>query len=238
MSWLFSQALVAEYSAANCLGGKPSAQLSGPLMPQAYSSSAKTMGFWRHSRFGMTCKPLMENLGEDVLTWFLAGFPARTSAPPEPGKESLGKAQACGSTWPASWVKYDPVLFSWKTAQPSLFGDSVSFSGTWPRWGLMRDGECWVEDTPALVMPEKEFGFVPTPQARDDHGGGMLNRGAFKNLRDWLREEGLVRMGRDRNARFWEYLMMWPDEFTALKPLEMDKFQSWLQQHGKCLEGQ
>jgi hypothetical protein len=45
-------------------------------------------------------------------------------------------------------------------------------------------------------------------------------------------------MGRDRNARFWEFLMMWPDEFTALKPLETDKFQSWLQQHGKCLEGQ
>ncbi len=37
MSWLFSQALVAEYSAANCSDGEPSAQLN--VMPTQQQQS-------------------------------------------------------------------------------------------------------------------------------------------------------------------------------------------------------
>ncbi|MGF6856525.1 hypothetical protein OKW29_005436 [Paraburkholderia sp. CI3] len=57
MSWLFSQALVEEYSAATCLDGEPSAQLSGSLMPQAYLQSGKMMAFSPLSRFGMPANP-------------------------------------------------------------------------------------------------------------------------------------------------------------------------------------
>jgi len=40
------------------------------------------------------------------------------------------------------------------------------------------------------------------------------------------------------NPEFSEYLMGWPIGWTDLKPLAMDKFQSWLQLHGKsCQEG-
>jgi hypothetical protein len=77
MSWHYSQALVAAYSAANCSAGAPSAPSSGTPTPQAYLSPDRMTAFSRLSRFGMTFAPLTERLGADVLTWFLAGFPAR-----------------------------------------------------------------------------------------------------------------------------------------------------------------
>ena len=80
MSWLFSRALVAEYSAASCSGGEPSAPLSANPMPQAYLPSDRTTDFCRPSRFGMTFAPLTEDRGADVLMWFLVGFRAKTSA--------------------------------------------------------------------------------------------------------------------------------------------------------------
>jgi hypothetical protein len=79
MSWLFSQALVEAYSGDTSSDGKPSVPLSGNPIPQAYLSQDKMTAFSRLSRFGMTFKPLTENLGKELLMSYLAGFPARTS---------------------------------------------------------------------------------------------------------------------------------------------------------------
>ena len=79
MSWLFSRALVEAYSEGIFSDGEPSALLSGNPIPQAYCAPDKTKEFSRLSRFGMTYAPLTENRGEELLTWYLAGFPARTS---------------------------------------------------------------------------------------------------------------------------------------------------------------
>ena len=79
MSWLFSQALVEEFSEAICLDGEQSVQSNGNNTPQAYCAPDKMMGFSRLSRFGMTYAPLMENRGEELLTLYRAGFHAKTS---------------------------------------------------------------------------------------------------------------------------------------------------------------
>jgi hypothetical protein len=79
MSWLYSQALVEEYSAGNYLDGEQSAPLNGSNTQQAYCAPDKMMGFSRLSRFGMTYKPLTESRGEELLMSYLAGFPAKTS---------------------------------------------------------------------------------------------------------------------------------------------------------------
>ena len=80
MSWLYSQALVEEYSEGNCLDGELCALLSGNPTPQAFLSPDKTTRFWSLSRYGMTCSPLTESRGAELLTWFREGFRARTSA--------------------------------------------------------------------------------------------------------------------------------------------------------------
>jgi hypothetical protein len=81
MSWLFSQALVAAYSADTSSAGEPSAPSNGNPIPQAYCAPDKMTAFSRLSRFGMTYAPLTATHGEAVLTSYLAAFPVRTSAP-------------------------------------------------------------------------------------------------------------------------------------------------------------
>ena len=83
MSWLYSRVLVEEYLAASSSGGALSAPSSGSPTPQVFLPSDKTIRFWNLSRYGMTCKPLTDGLGPEVLMWCQAGFPARTSAPQE-----------------------------------------------------------------------------------------------------------------------------------------------------------
>ena len=79
MSWLFSQALVEEYSVDTSLDGEPSAPLSGSHTQQAYCAPDKMTVFSRLSRFGMTYKPLTVNRGEELLTLYRAAFLAKTS---------------------------------------------------------------------------------------------------------------------------------------------------------------
>lgn len=83
MSWLFSRVLAEEYLGENCSDGEQCAPSSGNPTPQVFLPPDKTTRFWNLSRYGMTCRPLTEPLGEELLTWFRAGFRAKTSAAQE-----------------------------------------------------------------------------------------------------------------------------------------------------------
>ena len=147
MSWLYSQALVEEYLPQNCLDGEQSAPLSGSHTQQAYCAPDKMTAFSRLSRFGMTYKPLMEHHGEALLKSYLAAFPAKTSVPRGGGQALTENDQECGEKWRASFTKYDLSSSLWRTHQCLLLGGLEEFSETWPQWGLMRDGECWEQQT-------------------------------------------------------------------------------------------
>jgi len=211
MSWLYSRAQVEAFLEANSLDGEQSVQLNGNPIPQAYCAQDKMTDFSRLSRFGMTYKPLTENLGEELLTWYLEGFHAKTSPLPEKAQELTENDQECGEKWRASFTKYDPNSCSWKTHQCSLLGDLDEFSETWPQWGLMRDGECW-EQTP-LVHPTKEsaFGFtVPTPVASDGTTGSVIG----KNDSFYETKTGMPRKvnqnGKDGSVGLGRLVKMWP----------------------------
>jgi hypothetical protein len=81
MSWLFSQALVEEYLAGNFSDGEQSAPLNGNRTQQAYLSPDKMTDFSHLSQYGMTYKPLTENLGEELLTLYLEAFRAKICQP-------------------------------------------------------------------------------------------------------------------------------------------------------------
>ena len=163
MSWLFSQALVAEYSQATCWAGAPFAQLS--VMPTQHK-------FWRNdkamepcdlSRFGLTCATLTEDRGADLLTWYRGASLARTSVLPAEVLALKANAAACGATWRASWARFDPGWCTWRTAQPSLLADSDECSVIWPRSGMTAGGLCW--ELPTLMPPTSvtDSGLWPTP---------------------------------------------------------------------------
>jgi DNA (cytosine-5)-methyltransferase 1 len=344
MSWLYSQALVAAYSAGTCSDGEQSALLSGNPIPQAYCAPDRMTAFSRLSRFGMTFKPLTDALGEELLTSYLAGFLAKTSVQQDAEPGLMERNPACGNTWRESLGRYDRDTHTLKTAQCSLFEDSTLSSPTLPRWGLMRSGELFRQQTLVPPIAETESGLlparsylIPTPTASPDapnhgsnsHGphnllevaqtgwkpgmmwptptstlgtnggqvtpskgreGGTLIEALsartlwptpcanetgenpeklIERMKKYGRTGSAVHMKLSTKVQMWptptahnaketnapsesnlhtptlaaqaggalnptwvEWLMGWPLGWTDLKPLEMDKYQQWLQQHG------
>jgi len=200
MSWHISRALmeayansrsslepVAEYLVANFSAGAPFAQSSGSPTPQAYLCSDRMTAFSRLSRFGMTFAHLTDTLGADLLTWFRAGFHARTFQLPERAQESTGRDLECGRTWHESLARYDRATSSWRTAQCSLLEGLDEYSETWPRWGIMRDGECSAQSMPAHLTRENESGLsgVPTPRCTNHQKN---SRDKYVSLAVWVKE--------------------------------------------------
>jgi hypothetical protein len=190
MSWLFSRALVEEYLADTCSDGAPSAPLSGNPMPQAYLPPDRMTAFLRPSRFGMTFSPLTEDHGAALLTSYLAGFRAKTSASQAGEPASTVPAAECGDTWRGSLARFDPATSSWRTAQRSLLGDSDESSVIWPRSGMTADGQCWelptlehrTSGTGSGCVPNGEtFWHTPNTNGLD---GGSNSRKALQK-RHW-----------------------------------------------------
>jgi hypothetical protein len=265
MSWLFSQALVEEYSEGTSLDGEPSAQLNVTPTQHKFWRNDKTIDASDLSRFGLTLRLLTAARGAELLMSYLAAFRARTSAQQELASGSPGGAADFGATRNGSFAKYDHASSTWRTVQCSLLGDSDEFSETWPRWGSMSNGVSYLRPIPALPICATESGLWPTPTVC----GNYNRKGASKTSGDGLATA--VRMWRTPNASdadkwskqsleerkakgqqirlntqvspdgsqagllnpdWIEWLMGWPTGWTELKPLEMDKFQEWQQQHG------
>ena len=149
-------------------------------------------------------------------------------------------------------MKYDPASRSWKTRQCSLLGDSEEFSGAWPRWGTMRNGECWERPTWERRTEGNESGFWPTVTVFGNYNrkGASANSGDglatavrrlptptvndaknstlppsqvdHDNLPGYLLRNG-VQTGGQLNPTWVEWLMGWPQGWTALDASETDK---------------
>jgi hypothetical protein len=238
MSWLFSQALVEEYLGDISLDGEQSVQLNGKPTQLAYLSQDKMTKYSRLSRFGMMFKPLTENHGKELLMLYLEDFRVKILAQQDRGGVLLEAEVQCGNTWRELLAKYDPDTALWKTAQCSLLEDLEQSLEIWPRWGLMRNGECYRQPMLVQNILEKESGLWPTPGASDAIRGTMANwkpirpsgQPAQYPLNQALRDI-TGKTGRP-NPMFVEWLMGWPIRWTDLKPLEMDKYLYVQQQHG------
>ena len=73
----------------------------------------------------------------------------------------------------------------------------------------------------------------PTPRTKGMCGGS----GSWELLKKNTTIEEARQMGAGNggqlNPMWVEWLMGWPLGWTDLKPLEMDKYHKWLEQHGK-----
>lgn len=232
MSWHYSQALVAAYSQESCLVGAQSVPLRSSNIHETASCNDKTKDTLNPSPCGMMFAPSMENPGEELLTWFLAGFLAKILAPQEEQteKELRVNEADCGAKWQGSFVKYDPASHSWKTAQRSLFGGSEEFSEIWPRWGLMHDGACFplaMLEHDTSVKESGLWGNIGTPIKTQRCRSEEFCKGRVKNPYEicppgWL-----------PNPKWVESLMGWPIGWTDSTPLGTDKFRRWQHSHGR-----
>lgn len=175
MSWLYSQALVAEYLEGSCSDGAPFAPSSGNPTPQAYLPPDKMTAFSRPSRFGMTFAPLTDDRGAELLTWFREASRARTSAQQEKAQGSTASEAGFGEKWRELSVRYDPDTSSWKTHRCLWDEDLSACSLTLPKWGLMRNGVLLERMTLALPTAANDAGLWPTPKANDAEKRGNFD---------------------------------------------------------------
>ena len=313
MSWSFLPELVAEFLEECSLDTDQSVLSNTTPTPDQFYWPDKPTEHSRLSRFGITCAPLKGVHGEELLTWYREAFLARTSASPEAGQESKESEAVCGEKWPGLLAKYDRDTCSWKTAQLSLLGDLEPCSVTWPRSGLMLDGQCWELPTLERRIEGSESGYWPTPNTEGYRSDGELlmlsrklsdraeylsmsdracnskretfwptptvcgnhnrkgasatsgdglatvvaqrtwptataykgwspnhNRANTDDRLDYTVEREAFHPGQQtppmRLSPDWtEWLMGWPIGHTDLKPLGMDRFREYVQQHGECL---
>lgn len=162
MSYIFSRALVAEFSPASFSGTDASAPSNTSPMPRPCLWHDRTMEPSRLSRFGMTCERLMDDRGAVLLMSFVAGFRVRTSAQPEAATVSTASAPGSGAKWPESSVRYDPASSSWKTAH-CLWEEDLPWSlVTLPTWGMTRNGSVYRHPTAERPISATGAGLWPT----------------------------------------------------------------------------
>lgn len=177
MSYIFSRALVAEFSPARFSGTDASAPSNTSPMPRPCLWHDRTMEPSRLSRFGMTCERLMDDRGAVLLMSFAAGSRARTSAQQETVTALTASAPASGAKWPESSVRYDLATSSWKTAHCLWEEDLPWSSVTLPTWGMTRSGSVYRHPTSERPISGTGAGLWQTIVADDsaDRAKGKWN---------------------------------------------------------------
>ena len=180
MSWHYLPGLAAEFSAVSCSDGEPSALSKSKSTHGKSSSKDSATGTSPSSPSGTTSRPSTGDPGVDSFLLSVAGSRVLTSPAREKEQASKASSRASGEKWPVSWVRYDRDTSSWRTRQCLLLGGLAEFSGTWPRWGTMRAGECWALDMPERLTDATESGLWPTPSASlhnlTEQPGSFLDR--------------------------------------------------------------
>jgi hypothetical protein len=192
-------------------------------------SNVNAMESYLGSPCGMMSPPSTENRGKAASMSSAAASRARTLAQAEAVKESEAEEVDCGLKWRGSFAKWDHDTSSWKTHQCSLLGGLEPFSETWPKWGMMRNGECSEPMPPVFPIIAPECGWLPTP-TKTSGASHRNDKIRFDCLAAFCR--ALWGAGYP-NPRFWERIMGWPTSWTDARPLETAKFQEWQRWHGK-----
>ena len=227
MSWHYLRVEEEDSLQDICLDGEPCVPLKSKITHAEFYCKGKLMDSYLDSLSGMTSEHLMGNPGQEKSMSSVVDFLAKTSVLQEKEMDLTEKDQDFGKKCFASFAKYDQNSCSWKTLQISLLGDLEPFLETWPRWGLMQDGECSELETLAQNTRETESGLWPTPTTPTG-GGNVGGSGAYRNA---------IKRGthipHSINPNLYEWLMGWPIGWTALEPLVMGKSQFVQQQHGE-----
>lgn len=231
MSWHFSQAVEAAYLGGNSLDGVPCAPWNLAPTAQDDSCSDKMKDTFHRSPFGMMFVPSTDARGAELLTLFLADSRARTLAVPEKATDWKENEADCGWKCEGSFVKYDHASRLWKTRQCSLIEGLEEYSETWPKWGLMHDGEVLQEKM--RVRQLKGSGFLlPAPtKSMGKRGWGLSKTGRARYSKELI--ENALSFGYKPPPDLLEWTVGWPLTWSRPVPLETDKFRQWLLAHGE-----
>ena len=243
MSWHYFQERGEDFLLQDYLDGIPSVQLKSKNTQEMSCSQDKETECLSDSRSGMMSVPSTENLGQEKSTLSQGDSLAKISVQQVKVEDLPENVADYGQSTRELLKKLNLNLSSRKTLRSCEHADSAPSSKTLTAWGIMLDGECWEMGTLADPLCESDYGWWPTPCKTER--GGRQKPGSHLSLTKFL--NGYLKGRTGGETRSWKEgitkkiphpafvertLMNWVTGWTDLKPLEMDKFQLWLQQHG------
>lgn len=193
MSWHYLPVQAVDYSDQSCLDGDPS--VTSRTTPIA--SESLKLGLQRAicamRRYGMILRPLTGVPGLDSWMLSLRDSHASHSQSQESAKGQT-TAAICGQKPSGLFGKCEHDMRSVKTCQVLLAGimdTSDEYLMTFPKAGMMLDGELYRRPTWERPISEKGSGYWRSPASSDGEGGIMEMRegksGHYK-LRDHVQE--------------------------------------------------
>lgn len=249
MSWHYLQEQEEDFSLQNYLDGIQSADVKYRSTQEKSCYKDKEMDTYQSSLYGMMSQPLMEDLGMVQLMLFQEVSPVKTYQQEEKEKALKEKGVAYGKNMQESLEKLDLSLSLLKTPLYLEVEDLTLSSKTLMNWGMMQDGVCLglgnlvqhinaidyglLDATPTCVMPLERTNPILEGRVFLLESGRprkMSKKGTAGSL-NWnqlMSYKGVI-----PTMELCEHYMGWPIGWTDKKPLEMDKYQSWLQMHGK-----
>ena len=144
-----------------------------------------------NSQSGTTLKHSTEEIGVGKLTLYAEASPAKTLVAQAKVPGLREREADCGASSPALLARYDPATRLWKTRQCSQDAGSGECLEIWPKWGTMRNGQCFLRPTLELRTCASASGFWRTPECSK---GGTISREALSRIANgnWKRPSGAV----------------------------------------------
>ena len=227
-----------EESSAECFSDIPQFVLSRLSLTaeKSYSKDKETESC-QSSQYGMMSAHSTEHRGEGWSMLSAGDFHAQTYLPLEPtagimenNEDLMEKALDCGLKWKESLKRYNLDLCLLKTPRIFALKDYPESLKDLAAWGMTQGGVCLDVAHSARIIIESECLSLPTPTSHNAKEGAYPAE--FTRNTPTL----AAQIGGKINPNWNEWRMGWPIRWTDLKPLEMDRFQSWLQSHGEYLE--
>ena len=231
--------LAEESSRTFCLDTYLSELVKSSNTRETCSCSDSETGSSQCSRYGTMCVRWMEENGVEQLTFFAEDSPVKTSAHKEPttakSSELMENAADFGRSMKGLLARCGLDFVLPKTPRCSALEGFKECSKGLPLWGMMLDGAVSEVARSVRITNENGFGSLPTVLATDWKGGCTAPRkDKGKQRLDQWRDYVKIKFGLTYpHPTHSELRMGWPEGWTDLKPLEMDKYLKWEQLHGK-----
>ena len=169
--------------------------LSGEPTPRPFSWRGWRTRPWMKLLSGTTLQPSTASLGVELWIQSLVASLALTSQLQEKVRESKRATDQDSSLNTSGlFAKYSPDGFLSKTCQVSLLMEQCQpYLENFPKWGSMRNGECFQQKTWAPVINARESLSWPTPRTQEP---GRTREGYGRGLSELVE-------GKEQIPKFW-----------------------------------
>ncbi len=158
--------------------------------PTASSTPLRSLAISEHS--------IVTGTPRAIRAWLMSSVQVSPANPSPPQGSAKGQPTnvTCGRPPGIPFVSFDPATHSWKTSLDLFPADILTRSSvTWPKSGMMHDGQCWERTILVPRISGTGSGYsLPTPSAVSygtNQGGGMGRTGPLRPSLDTMARQNM-----------------------------------------------